>query len=516
MYNEASAAWIETHKERLLPETFIELTCVVTEPGLQTEAVSTGTLEDVFSEAENLVSTLPMNSEKYASLEWNMWGLDGSFEYFDETPVNPGYTTVVLSGGDASFTAHPTIDIGFEKTHTNLIPGITIVWAESFTEWASSFRISAYNGGVLQTQHTVEDNTDVVSVVWVDLQNYDRLTIEILSWSHPHRRARTLSVYMGIKTVYRKDDLISYSHSQSVDLLSAALPKNEISFSLRNDDDRWNPTNPTGVQKYLMERQEIVARYGMRVGDDIEWIDGGAFWLSGWNTPANGLEASFTARDVLEFMNEEYTGPRSGTLYDIATAVFTQANLPVLENGNPRYFVDEDLKNYSAEFADSDYTMVDVLQLVAHMACYVFYQRRDGAMYLVPRGMILSDYIISPEVSYTHPEFEISKPLKAVTCSYGYNQKVVVPVGVSGEVQTISNELISTEADALRVAQSAASMLNGRKTLSGEYRADPRLDVMDVVAVDSKYSRNNVIITDITYSTTGGAFRGNYVGKAVS
>ena len=112
--------------------------------------------------------------------------------------------------------------------------------------------------------------------------------------------------------------------------------------------------------------------------------------------------------------------------------------------------------------------------------------------------------------------FEISKPLRAVSADYGENQKAIVPVGDSGEVQTISNAFILSEADAQRVAQAAANLLSKRKTMSGEYRADPRLDALDTVQVESKYATNSVVITGIEYSTSGGGFRGKFTGRVLS
>lgn len=59
-------------------------------------------------------------------------------------------------------------------------------------------------------------------------------------------------------------------------------------------------------------------------------------------------------------------------------------------------------------------------------------------------------------------------------------------------------------------------ILESRKTVSGEYRADPRLDVYDVVVVESKYGElSPVLITNIKY-TFNGSFRGTYTGKIVS
>ena len=52
-----------------------------------------------------------------------------------------------------------------------------------------------------------------------------------------------------------------------------------------------------------------------------------------------------------------------------------------------------------------------------------------------------------------------------------------------------------------------------RKTISGEFRADPRLDLYDIVRVEDRYGRLvNVAITNIKY-TFNGSFRGSYTGR---
>ena len=506
--------WKAAHKQRLLPETFIEISYAVTEPGLQQDAVSKANMEMSYSNTETLILTNTIKRQKYNSLEHNFWGLDGSFSYFDRLPAFPGYVTNTLSGEDGGFTALPTITITFSALHTMLIPGVTVTWSETFGEWATRFRVTAYNGSSKVAERLVENNASPLSQIWVDLQNSNTLVIEVLKWSHPQHRARVERVFLGIRALYTKDDLLGYSHIQTVDLLSASLPKNEITFRLRNEDSRWNPENPSGAERYLMERQEVNVKYGISVGDTIEWIDGGHFWLSAWSTPANGIEASFTARDVLEFMNEKYTGRTTDVLYMIARDAFRQANLPLAEGGKDRYRINSILTSFSTTI-EGDHTIAEVLQKVAHMGGCVLYQDREGIMHIEPRDTVLSDYEISQDVSYSHPEFEILKPLKAVEVGYGEEGSYTLTVASSGEVQTVDNDFIRTQTDAQRVAQATAEILKARKTISGEFRADPRLDALDVVTVESKFATNSVVITEIEYSTSGGGFHGRYTGKVV-
>ena len=514
-----SNGWLNAQQEALLPETFLEVIYSATEPGAQQSARSSATNEISFSEAATLVSVFDRFPEKYATPEG--FGLDGSYEYFDGTPVDPGYVTATMSTGDATFETNPVITITMSKVHTVLLPGITITWSEAFNEWATDFRVTAWANSVVVASTVVTGNTSPISKVFLDMEKYNRITIEILNWSIPHHRVKCEGVLLGIQNVYTKMDLMGFSHKQTADLLSAALPKNEITFRLRNEDKRWNPDNPTGVEQYLLSRQEVRVRYGMTVNGKTEWIEGGTFWLCGWNTPSNGLEASFTARDVLAFMDEEYTGPRSGTLYEIAIAAFEQAALPLQSNGEVRYVVDDVLKEYTTDFSDENtqaFTMAQVLQMAAHAGNCTLRQDRDGVMRVEPWKPAYAGYTISPWISYSYPEYTISKPLKAVAVGYGDDQdEILVETGVDiGEVLTTYNVFLRTEEDARRVGKHTGDMLLNRKVITGDYRADVRLDVLDNIVVTSKYASNVIAVTEVDYSTTGGTFRGRYTGRVVS
>lgn len=512
-----SDAWIAAHKETLLPESFIEITYTATEPGLQYAAQVTSTPETPYSNVEDVVKDSVKNHDKYATLEHGLWGLDGSFVYRSDKNVNSGFIGEALSSGDGSFSTVPKLTVNFSGQRIIPIPGITIDWGVAYGEWAVDFRIIAYLGSDSVVSHTVTGNKSSTSVVWLELVGYDRITIEILRWSHPYHRARCCKLVLGIRTIYSKNDLMGYEHNQDVDLLSAALPKNEIKFRLRNDKDSWNPDNPVGSEQYLVEQQELSVRYGLSLSDGVEWIKGGTFWLSEWTTPTNGLESTFVARDAIVFMGAEYTGPRSGSLYDIAAAAFEQANIPTLIDGTVRYRIDSILRGYDTDFTDDTqaYTIAQILQMVAHAGCCVFYQDRDGIVWIKSWSPTYSGYMIEPFVSYSHPEYTISKPLKAVSVGYPDN-RAVIPVSDHGETQTVDNTLINTETAARRVGLKVKDILENRKVISGDYRADIRLDALDPIIVRSKYATNLIAVTNIKYSTTGGAVRGKYTGRVIS
>lgn len=510
---QVSDRWKTAQSEIIVPEAFVRISYDVTEPGLQELAVITNNGAMGYADSSDVVDTTDNAFPRYATLEHQLWKLDGTNAILpDSAPYgDTGFVSSFIGDQNGGFFMAPAIRISFDLIRMQAIPGIAIVWSSVHDEYASRFRVSVYNGAERIFTNTYT-NESVTSICEVTLSGYTRIVIEVLEWSMPYRRPRIERVFLGLTQTYNKSDLISYSHSQSGDLLSGELPKNSVKFSLNNVDGIWNPDNPTGNIKYLAERQEITVEYGYKFGDSIEWIDAGTFWISEWETASNGMEANFSARDALGFMSETYTGPRSGTLYSIAKAAFDNSGIPLLDNGNPRYVISQQLMWASTDFTEdtSDYTNAEIVQLCANAACCVFYQDRSGVLRVEPVRENTSGYAIKKFTSYTHPEFTLTKPLKAVSVNNGLGS---ANNAGAGEVQTLDNVMITNSATAVRVAEWVRKTLAGRKILSGEYRADPRLDVFDKIAVESKYGVNNAIyVTEIEY-TYNGAFKGKYAGR---
>ena len=511
---EVSQAWKTAQEQTLVPESYVEVSLNIGDPDSQADATSSSNGEMEFSDAASLVEETAKNPVKYATLERNIWLLDGTFQILpDSAPYGEnGYIGDVLSGDDGDYAdgSIPTITISFSQVFSAVIPGLTITWSNTYNEWASSFRIIAYNGQTQVSQTTITGNESIVTVVDADIQNYDRITIEVLSWCLPGRRARIEQLLIGIERTYSKTDIMSYSHSIFVDPLSSELPKAEITFEIKNLNGEYNPDNPQGVEKYLMERQQITARYGYKLNGQVEWIKAGTFFMSEWETPQNGITATFTARDAIEFMSDLYTGTSSGTLMAIVTAAFTQAGLPTLSDGSNRWEIDDSLSSISAPSGVdlSQNSIAEVLQLCANAACCVLYQDRTGVFHIEPLAAGTTDYQINRFNSYQNSEISLTKQLKAVDVNNG---AAVITVGTVGDTQQIDNPLISSSR-AQTVGQWVADFLENRRILSGDFRADPRLDALDRVTNINQFAQTVVLVTQIEY-TYNGAFRGSYEGR---
>lgn len=511
----ASNAWIQNQTNNIITaESFLDVTLTVTDPDVQSAAKATDNGHVDFATTADTVTGVDYIPPRYATLEANLWKLDGSFPILpnDQKDVN-GYIGNILSGADGEFDPIPSLIINLSQTFSTALPGISITWGEAYeTEYAVDFTVTAFNGSTQVASKTVTGNAELVSVVEMEIKSYNKLVISVSKWCKPYRRARIQSVLLGLVERYSRSDLLSFQHSMSADPLSASLPKSEIIFEVKNHDGRFDPDNALGMTPYLMERQAVNVRYGYRLNGAVEWIKGGTYYLSEWETPRNTLSATFTARDLLEFMNEKYTGTSSGTLYEIASAALAQADLPKTLSGGNRWFLDSTLEDISAPSdADlSDYTIAEVLQLVANAGCCVMYQDREGILQIKPLSSTAIDYSILKDLEFGYPESSLSKQLKKININDGTYQ---LSVGSAGETQELKNPLISEERAAV-VAQWVKDYLTRRKLLSGEWRADPRVDCLDIVSVQTPFSEHPAVLTEVNLTYNGG-FHGKYAGRVV-
>lgn len=513
-----SEAWKDIQQRFLLPETFIEIDCGITDDEAQNVASASGTNEAAFSNAAGVVDNLT-DVTKYATLELNLWALDGTQSILPAsgTYSNAGYVSNIESTGSVTVT--------FPEIRVTAISGITITWSEKYGEYAKTFSVIGKNGENIVGEVTVTDNEERTNIVYLPLENYDSIVVQVHEWNLPNRRVRIEDIVIGHVLKFSKGDLLGFTHEMDGDLLSGKIPKYSIEFTLDNSDGRWDPNNPTGMAQYLSERQKITVKYGMDVNGTIEWIKAGTFYLSEWYAPPNGLEARFVARDVFEFLLATDTTKlpnMSSTQYGNLASIVTWATSTLLPDG-ASIVIDDSLENSEGRQYNGDGTYAEMVQKCAHAACCILRCDRNGVLHIEPLNSVQAEYMpvnlelgttgIPLSLSYSYPEITLSKPLKNVIVDYGGDTPYQLDSSSNGESQSVSNNYIYTAEAAANVAEWTASVLKNRKTISGEFRADPRLDLYDIVGVEDRYGRLlKVAITNIKY-TFNGAFRGSYTGR---
>lgn len=516
----ASPAWKDVQQRFLLPEQYIEIKCAITETGVNERASASGTSEAFFSDVGSVLDT-SKTIKRYATGELNFWSLDGKMDIMPDTDVfhGGGYVSDISESGSVTLT--------LPEVHTVPLPGVTITFGNG--EYAPVFTVTAKNGNTVVAETTVTGNTKSVCIVDLEIANYDNVTVTVHNWCVPYHRARIEELALGHMLTLGKTDIISYTHEQYGDLLSGEIPKYSIEFTIDNSSGRWDPNNPQGMEKYLAERQKLTVRYGLDIDGEIEWINGGTFYLSEWYTPSNGFEARFVARDVFEFLLSPQL--EGGSVYGNFAHLITSATSAFLPD-DTKVTVDASLSSSAGRTAPAG-TAAEWVQKCANGGCSIIRYDRNGNLYIGRLDKTLSEYRVPLSLSYSHPEISLSKPLKDVTADYSFveiqrdpetnaiisrdtiTETYKLSVGTSGETQTVSNDFLKSEEEARAVAEWVGGILKNRKTISGEFRADPRLDLYDVVTVESKYGAlTPVVITNVKYIFNG-SFRGSYTGRVL-
>ena len=130
---------------------------------------------------------------------------------------------------------------------------------------------------------------------------------------------------------------------------------------------------------------------------------------------------------------------------------------------------------------------------------------RSGTVQVRPNVKLITGYNISEDVSFQRGKYTLVSPIKSLLI----NGETSVSIGAkTGDVKTIDNTFI---ANAEAVGIWILRALQRRRSISGSWRADPCLDIYDVVAVTNKYSTDTIQITGLDLSFAG-SFSGSYTG----
>ena len=552
--------WADKFKGTIVPETFVEITLGVTDSNAPKNA--TVATFDACADLSNTIALVGTNETiaepYYVTLEENRWVLDGTKEvryalgvpdvgYVGTNPI-PGFANplwyVQITLPDDSSTRVPGIDIlwdsefGEKPSKFNVVLQNTVsgklydIVVEGEKTWAYYYPTGRYGDSDFIDVELACDAPGSTKIIG-DFSDYNFAYVGIIGWDTPNHRPRMDRFIFGYSWVFDKKDILSFTHEQTGDLLGAELPKNSISFSLDNTDDKWNPNNPNGFGKYVTERQMITVRYGMDVNGNgkPDWIPGGVFYLSDWNAPSNGLEATFTARDPFEFMmSVPYSGiGATSYAWDVIQSALSLCEFPnkLKVRSVDAWWSKVTVNNFGHPVNGVyDHSVAEILQMCSAVMCCVMWFDRYGTLQIVRGPWRYATYLnqvydIPLDLAYSYPEVSLSKPIKYVsvncTDSSGTPMHKLIWNDYYNQGATQSFDLLLTEEVYVNhmYGYLMKPAIRYREMVTGEFRADPRLDVFDLVNVETKYGDMQMVLTGIKY-TYSGSFHAEYTARKVS
>ncbi|MCF0149601.1 MAG: hypothetical protein HUJ77_14545, partial [Clostridium sp.] len=451
----------------------------------------------------------------YATFENDYWKLDGSFVIppkNTERGFEVGWWSNNICDNNGIFN-NESITITFNKPHSSV--GLTIAFDIRTNEYARDFDIKVYKlDGILINTYSIIDNTEALYTFDTPISNYGKVVIIIKKWCSGNRRARIKNIDFGIIKQYQDGELINMNIIEQVDILSDTVPSNEIKFTIDNSSKAFNILNPNGVYSYLQERQEVKAEIGIVLeNNNIEYIPMGKYYLCDWQTDDNSITASFTARDILNNLEDEpYTIFNGGTLFNIAKSILSVA-------GITDYKIDEKLKIINSQGFKEKLSCKKALQYVALASKSAIWQDRYGNLiirqvetldasinYMVFCGMdgvfcgssileVNNQFDIKNirlDNSYNVPKIRLDNPVKYLTIVLSNKTEIVFNNSnvLNGVSYKIENPLINTEAQATEIAKWIFQEMNLRAAYEVNWRQNPCLECGDIVLIEDGFNSN--------------------------
>lgn len=200
--------------------------------GAAEDAAVTATNKDSISD----VSLLPFGGDTgiYATLEPNLWVLDGTVDIYDGQEVALVSSTMSNASNEFPSSSRPVITINFDESYTSL--GIYIEQVGS--AYCDRLSIQWYNGASLLMEKEFEPTGNSYFCEQT-VQNYNKVVITCLSMTHHYRRVRISRILFGLVREFLQDEIRSGAASivQQIDNTGREVAYNTLDWKLSSKDD---------------------------------------------------------------------------------------------------------------------------------------------------------------------------------------------------------------------------------------------------------------------------------------
>ena len=367
----------------------------------------------------------------------------------DSGYIANGYVSSVMCDGNGVFQEIPVIEVSFGQAQNFIGMTYEFVYA-----YPTQIRVTYYLDGEQRGQFV----SIPTGISFVDAKNrlsdFDKITFEFLGMSEPNRRLRIARLSFGYEKKFEMRDILSVNHTLSIDPISSSLPYEKLTLKVDNMSKDYNPDNPQGSWLFFTNGQPLKIRYGVEVGDEIEWVEAGKLLLSDAPT-VDGTSASFEAVDTISTLTNTYNkgrwNERGETLYDLAFAVLGDA-------GVTDYILSESLKSIVTHAPLPILPHRECLQLIASAGECVLYTNSQGAVVIEKQTLDETpvDFYIDFTKMFEKPIVKKTEKLKSVDVkvhslrvsteqSELCNQKGL-PIGGVKEIQVMYDTATGAEA----------------------------------------------------------------------
>lgn len=295
----------------------------------QTASVSSSTTSTSFSNLAQTHNRITQNSMKLATLEPNLWLLDGSYSLPNRVDnLETGYFSSVLS--DANGACNIVLTYTFPQLQDS--DGFTAIFdTKSTEEVADTFTVSSYNGNTLISSTTITGNRDNIVFVPTQTEAYNKVIVTFTKTAKPYRRIRLVEFVFGHLQQFKANKIVSMRATYEAGLYMEKMPANKLVFTIDNSDRAYNVLNPTGIYRFLQEGQGL----NTSIIINGESVNMGRFYFETAQANDDNLTATVEAYDLFWRMDKsDYQNGATGTwtLQQAVAAIVADSGVECLIN----------------------------------------------------------------------------------------------------------------------------------------------------------------------------------------
>lgn len=346
--------------------------------------------EEIFSDLDNIKEATIPQSKNYATLEKNFWLLNDSQPIYGSEELEQTYVSSYMSDKNCLFSDKACITLTSSVYLTTL--GLTMVFDSIDKNYAKKLKVKAYRDStmIMDKDYTLSSYSD--RLIFADneeLVRWNKIEIYFIESSLPYRRIRVNQLLFGIMETYTDENLISAESKEKTTMINSELPTHTFKFTIDNMNKLFNPDNPQGWYRYILQQQPISYEWGYQLDDGtIEWILGGKMLLTG-SVEVGENQVSFSTTSLINYLNKVYKkgvyNSSGRSLYDLAVDVLEDSNID-----SSQYNLWSGLKSIKTDAPLPKLEARQLLQIIATTGNCILFTNRENVINIQPFNYVLN------------------------------------------------------------------------------------------------------------------------------
>lgn len=346
--------------------------------------------EEIFSDLNNIKETTIPQTKNYATLEKNFWLLNDSQPIYGSEELEQTYVSSYMSDKNCLFSDKACITLTSSVYLTTL--GLTMVFDSIDKNYAKKLKVKAYRDStmIMDKDYTLSSYSD--RLIFADneeLVRWNKIEIYFIESSLPYRRIRVNQLLFGIMETYTDENLISAESKEKTTMINSELPTHTFKFTIDNMNKLFNPDNPQGWYRYILQQQPISYEWGYQLDDGtIEWILGGKMLLTG-SVEVGENQVSFSTTSLINYLTKVYKkgvyNSSGRSLYDLAVDVLEDSNID-----SSQYNLWSGLKSIKTDAPLPKLEARQLLQIIATTGNCILFTNRENVINIQPFNYVLN------------------------------------------------------------------------------------------------------------------------------